>query len=840
MATTGVSSTHTGSNSVIMKLNFGVIFKQIDHFDVVSDVWSQTFLIKLPKVNVSAITFGQLNCSQLGDPSGCGHLVGMLRFVQNVSNKAVLQIEETLTHIRMLIPEYDREQERSDNRRRQRGLFDFVGELSHSLFGTARESDINDVHKTLDQLKRQQHQLAAVWQKADNRLASYGSALNHRIDFMHSMIEIQKQAVHDLYLEITRETTHMSRASTVLARALGRFQDFVILLDHLNSFRQGLELLSHGMLSPSLISPADIHRTLRSVTTQLRELDLSGENLRILRPRVIHYFQMHNFLALRQGDNVILHLPIPLGILPTRLNLYQVHTVPMSTPGSARHATILTNVPKFLAFHPSSSYFLEFEEKPPISQSKLLFLKEIETTLKPVSHPSCLLSIFLDNITHVPVQCQFTVVTNSVKPQIFTLDRQHILITNVTDIMIRCKGKPDKNLTCAASCRIALPCRCTLISDEIYVPSHWEGCTPWGEPSILHSVNLALLQHFFKESELAGLYGNTLLPDPMRIFVPSLKVFEANFSHELERDKRARFDLAKLANLTKRDQTAYASLAHSMVDDWQDYSSRSFELDFSLFSWKSWGVIIIGVIAVVSLISVILLGYKLRILAASIATLSLTPRIHALPTELNFFRPTAAPSNKTDIFHFVSLPTDLTLDVTVILLLALFVLIVLIKGFRHHQKSRYQFDLYLHIGVDTSACQIWVKTFKLEPAFYCFSATNYIETLAIVGHIWPRLFIAWSTLKIQSDITNESYTLPKTVRLTWKQASYLRKILHKQYWCVLVAKTQSGYSLVDLPHRGSIPSYTDVNQGISILTLKTNASAPTLYPTLPGECTSAM
>jgi len=185
-------------------------------------------------------------------------------------------------------------------------------------------------------------------------------------------------------------------------------------------------------------------------------------------------------------------------------------------------------------------------------------------------------------------------ITNLVKPQIFTLDRQHILITNVTDIIIRCQKLPDQNLTCTASCRITLPCRCSLISDENYIPAHWEGCTPWGEPSILHSVNFALLQHFFKESELTGLYANTLLPDPMRIF-PSLKVFEANFSHALEQDKRVKFDLSRLANLIMHDQTAFASLAHSMANGWQDYNSRSFELDFSLFSWKSWVIIVISI-----------------------------------------------------------------------------------------------------------------------------------------------------------------------------------------------------------------------------------------------------
>ena len=133
-------------------------------------------------------------------------------------------------------------------------------------------------------------------------------------------------------------------------------------------------------------------------------------------------------------------------------------------------------------------------------------------------------------------------------------------------------------------------------------------------------------------------------------------------------------------------------------------------------------------------------------------------------------------------------------------------------------------------GVDTAACQIWVKSFKLDPTFYCFSATTYIESLDVLGFIWPRLLISWPTLKIHSDVTNEAYVLPRT-GLTWRQASFLRKILRQSFWRVLVTKTQSGYSLVTLPGRNwnSAPADGEVNHAVSLVSLKANASAPALY-----------
>jgi len=72
----------------------------------------------------------------------------------------------------------------------------------------------------------------------------------------------------------------------------------------------------------------------------------------------------------------------------------------------------------------------------------------------------------------------------------------------------------------------------------------------------------------------------------MRIIVPSLKIFQANFSHEMKLNNKAKFELGRLANLTKQDKAAFVSLAHSMVDDWQDYRSGIFETNLSLFSWE--------------------------------------------------------------------------------------------------------------------------------------------------------------------------------------------------------------------------------------------------------------
>ena len=119
---------------------------------------------------------------------------------------------------------------------------------------------------------------------------------------------------------------------------------------------------------------------------------------------------------------------------------------------------------------------------------------------------------------------------------------------------------------------------------------------------------------------MADLSGTSLLKNSLKIVTPKLKILEANYSHELEVDKRAGLNLAKLANLTKEDKQAYPSLAHSMVHSWQEYSIGSYDLSFSLVSWRSRILVILGLLAGASFGLSVILSYRLRILTATVTT----------------------------------------------------------------------------------------------------------------------------------------------------------------------------------------------------------------------------
>jgi len=822
-----------------MYLNYGVVLKSVAAIDVCTDTWYQTFLITLPSVNQSALNIDSIECSMVGNADECERILPLVRYLHNISRNAVLEINRTLQHIRLIIREIQptHDDERS-NERLTRGLLDFVGEISHSLFGTARDGDVDNVKQMLQHFKKRQDTGFAAWQQTEARLASFGDAVNHRLDTINDMIATEKQAIHTLFEDVMRQSSQEAQIASILALSLRRLEDFVILRNHLSEFQTGLEMLASGLLSPALIPPRDIFQALRAIEDIIRTVHTSeGMNLRILRHKVGHYYRMHDFMTIRQYDNILIQLPVRLGILPVHLNLYEVHVTPMITPGSEKHITILDQVPKYLAYNPQSEYFLEMDKIPEISSSNLIFLEHTHEILKSSEQQSCLLAIIHNNKSQIAHLCKYTVVTNAVTSDIFVLDRRHVLLTQVSNATVNCRGRLSHNITCAATCRIALSCGCSLVTDTAFIPPRLEGCIPsFDKVRPVHSVNLAFLSQFFKESELSEFHANTLLPDPLKVVVPQLKIFEADYSHQLQADKSARFDLKHLTNLTKQDMEAYASLAHSMVPQWLELGN--FDNNFNLLSWKTWLSISTSILAILGFSLAVRLSYKVRILSVALTTVNTASRTHALPTQLIYFPQTASPPNVTSNVLFLDFPTDWTLDLSVIFLLVLIFLAIVVKNVKSYRKSRYEYDLYLHVGLETEACEIWIKKFQLEPSSYSFTATDYLESLEVAG-IWsPKLLLIWPTLVIQSEVTAETYSLPRMMNLSWSQARTLRKMLQKSYWSVLVAKTHAGQSVLTLPRREwrAAPPYGGLNEGLSMATLQTTAaSAPVLYPALPNE-----
>lgn len=168
----------------------------------------------------------------------------------------------------------------------------------------------------------------------------------------------------------------------------------------------------------------------------------------------------------------------------------------------------------------------------------------------------------------------------------------------------------------------------------------------------------------------------------------------------------------------------------------------------SLFSWRSWITIFLGLLASASFGFSLLLNHKLRVLTATVATFTLPSHAHALPTALNYFSSTILVDSFPFVFVFDKQHVNWTLNILVIILLCIIAFVTILKICRCYKKHCYKFHLYAHIGCQNQSVQIHVKTFKLHPDYYEFKAAKYVDSLYVSGYLLPHLIIIWPSLRI--------------------------------------------------------------------------------------------
>ena len=828
LSTVTIATASIASDDVLIaRLNYGVVMKRVAVIDIVTDSWNQAFIVRLPVIESSVTEPNHINCTNITTrtlKATCLRLRPMVLYLHNASVKAVERIHTVIHYIRSIVPEHV--SARVDRQRSSRALLGIGGEILHGLFGTARDSDIDNLRHAIVQLRRQNVHTMSAWQDVTGRFAGLIKTSNRRIDNLRSMAETQGKAIDTLFQELSVESVESAKVASLLVSALTRLEDFILLLDSLERLAAGVESLTHGFLSPSLLPSEELRHSLEGIDARVL-----NTGLRVLRRGPAYYYGMHNFVAAREGDNLVINIHIPLSGLPTNLPLYQVHVFPLPVPNTDGHATVVVNVPKFFVLLPSLTYHLSFDGFPKIKPSNLIYLEDTKGVVESTDNLACVVAIQQNDKAAVHRVCKFNLVTDFIKPGVFAINRSHVFLTNV-NVSIQCPTRPTRSVNCSSTCQLTPPCRCDLTSPVGFIPKRVDDCVHHRDIVVEHSVNLALLQQFFSESELSGISGDTLLPDPLRVRLPNLKIFQAQFSHEIEEDKRAKFDLEQISNLTKKDEQAFASLAHSMVGDWQGYRDRSFENDFIFGSWKSWIMPGVGATAVLALIISVMLSYKLRALSSSLALLSLSNKAHAMPTALNFYTTTLQTSLAA---HSSTVSTALICDIVIMFFLAV---IVVLFAFRLYRKRCfYKFDLYLYVGNQHRCRSIFIRSFCLEPALYTFKATRYIENMSLHGCLLPYLTLDWPTLTIRSSATNESYTLPRVVSLSWRQRSFLSSVLSRPYWCVMVTNFNGHFALLDLPSRewDEAPAYdrtlrTQMSHAVSLTTV--SPTAPGIYPQL--------
>jgi len=200
-------------------------------------------------------------------------------------------------------------------------------------------------------------------------------------------------------------------------------------------------------------------------------------------------------------------------------------------------------------------------------------------------------------------------------------------------------------------------------------------------------------------------------------------------------------------------------------------------------------------LTILALLGVIYLFYRVRLLSATVAAAHFTVHTVAaldptLPSFLSYFTTTLVtnvtvsvnPAVPHAICEFSYFPY------IALLLCSMFGIFLVVRKFGCRPLNSNSFTLILEIGQQSTVIPVVAQSLPGCPNQYRFSASKFVERIAIIGRVRPSLQVTWPTLRISNTHLNMVFYLKTSIPLNIFQAFRLRQILEGSFWCMLTAR----------------------------------------------------
>ena len=557
----------------IQRVNYGIIFQKANTIYLGQEHWLHTFQIPLPK----NLHLNRLSCN-MPQCNTAGHIIDSINLLRMQS---MASVNSTVHQIHQLVPSTRLPTPRTyvGSSRTKRGLFDFIGQISKSLFGTATTSDINALKRHMQILNNNNVKLARAMAQQDEHLSSFISTVDERFNNIMSAVTKNHQDAVAIS-ELAHRSMDALEHEFVILNELTLKQTNVSaqLEKELENMKLGIHDLVKGKLSPFLLSPHVLQSSLRQVqdiiTTKFPQFHISHKD-------PLYYYSHGDFLFTRHHSHLFLTLKIPISSFLQPIAMYKLYSFPVPINSSSQHATQLMDIPDYFLLTEDNQHYAT------VSASQIYHCRGItplfcpfNIALQASAAPSCLSSIFFNQKEDIRNLCDFRLLLNSLSSSIYELSPSHILVYRTNMIALDCLVD-IKILKGCAFCVMRIPCRCAVSSDNLYLPPRLGKCNNnTDEITILHPVNLALLQQFFDQDSHSTIFGDTIFQDFIKIQIPNFNIFNHSFSQYLANDKTQHLSLKRIAKAVKHDGKVFQTLAESMidgqvtfaVDNWSDTS----------------------------------------------------------------------------------------------------------------------------------------------------------------------------------------------------------------------------------------------------------------------------
>ena len=750
----------TTANNDIFKINYGVKFERIGKMSVAQQYWRHTFQVLIPTMRQAPQLAEQIRCPTVAPSSHlqemCKEISNMYGHIDQLTDNMHQRLTVLDNSIKMLIPDTNKTVNKQWSKGKRTALLPFIGDLSHSLFGTATEKDLDVLRRHMNNMVSVEKKFIEAFHSESDSMHSYMTANTQQINNILTTVHLNHDSLVTLHNEMEHSLNQVVKTFSTLMHILINQTTALNFLSHqLDNFFHGIEKLQNGQLSPFLIPPHVLQTCLDEVHQKLVQ---RFPSFHVAFHHIRDFYDME-FIYLRHGNSIFVTLKIPITPQAHKFSLFRITTFPIPLHNASTQATQLLDVTPFLAVSTDTKFFMEMDDAT-VDSCKGSHVKQCPNAhyITSSDFPTCSIALLFEQTSSVKTLCNFKYLHYHIPSFILPVSETTLLLSSISSVTYTCTNLPSRVEQGCNYCIIEVPCFCSITADSFIHPPRISNCVKDTQITKTYPVNLALLHSFFQESELQEILSHSTFSEPLHMSLPSFNVYEHNYSDLVDTSNKLQFSLQKVVNKAKQNGTIYNSLLESVLNG--ELSSQAIIPPTSFFQ----STVIPAnpiVVSVLSLSLTICLWFKNKKLALLVSDLTSNMSLHIL---------------------LIALCSTI-----------LFVLIAKFCRFNYAKRAK----LGLDIMSDCNTVHLDVLNIDLPPVHYTFAATEPIAQLT-VSHLPCLIFLSWNRTIVVNNVTKCTVTLPSKLLVSIATWIKLRLILKQSYNVVLCHQFKGYYDLAEV------------------------------------------
>jgi hypothetical protein len=515
IATDALSVQDAVRDRVVKRQNFGLIFRHVSEIFTYNDQYLHHLVLDLPPrpTNASSPLVQAAHPREMNkQPDHLVHNLTMVDPLMNAFRQEILLVQQLIDTIYDLFVEV-RPAALNSRKRRYWCVF-YCSDV-------ATQTDMDLIKKYSDEAGNITARNVAKIQQALDAMASYTKLADQKFDALKYIVERQQS-------NMQIATAAIKSSQAFIGSLINLFLPNAL---HLSNLHRALVLLKHNILTFDILPYAQARSIMRQIRQHIRQWPMRylvhQDPLSLYKNSEISYF--------RTASTLHIGLRVKVSYFSQPLQLFRVEKFELGFPNQG-HATILQDLPEFIALNDQDQDYLVFQTRPTLQNDKYYLMENQEHEILSKKFPTCLTALFHDKLEAATKLCDTFLQTFSDRPIMRHVGANLILLKNIPRyrVVISSNNSVVMQSNCSA-CLKSVPCGSKIEAEShiVLIPTcqsnvDWQTSQP---PA--HVLNLQVLGPLLDSKFLQELSTEFTFGSPVNVTLPNITVFQPKNDQKL-------------------------------------------------------------------------------------------------------------------------------------------------------------------------------------------------------------------------------------------------------------------------------------------------------------------